>query len=102
MSPKKAWFPAVLVFFLANQLAAAGLKPGDILVMDPASIVAVDPVTGQQTVAFSGGLITGLSSITIDRNGDMIVMNSTPETAVLAILRINPVTGSQAVVTTNG
>jgi sugar lactone lactonase YvrE len=86
---------------------------GDILVAEGGNstspvcspgIVRVDPITGAQTPVASGGSLTTPRQLTIDGSGDLLVTNIGPgsnnDDAVSSIVRVDPVTGAQTVVST--
>lgn len=87
---------------------------GDLIVSDSkgfggsGGVLRVDPVTGAQAPISSGGYLTNAGDLTIDDQGFLIVGFASPpfpgcETyAGSGIVRVDPDTGAQALITTNG
>ena len=94
-----ALLAALAVIFFVNSGIALGvtLNPGDILVVKYNSIIRIDPITGAQSVAFSGGLLQGASDLVFDSAGSLLVVDYKT-----GIIRINPVTGAQSIVSSGG
>jgi hypothetical protein len=89
---------AALLTSLVPCLSAATVEPGTILVTEGSTIVAIDPGTGQQTVAFSGGLLLSLGGIAVGKSGDIYVVSSAGGDSPRQIVRVKPSTGEQSVV----
>lgn len=96
-------------------VADDGIKPGDSPTTPPdsptipAKLFQVDPKTGAQTLISSGGSILDLNGIDIDANGNIVVAdftrpnrNPSPVPKFGAIYRVDPNTGNQTLVSSNG
>jgi hypothetical protein len=81
----------------AGPAHAGSLRPGDIAVTADSSIIKIDPLTGEQAVVASGGLLSGLSGITVTPWRDVFVIQ-----ALDTIVRIARDTGHQSVVSQGG
>src|SRR6266581_7979563 len=85
----------------SNNPALHTLKPGDIVYADSGNaidggfVIKVDPATGQQTIISCGGYLQMPFDPLIDGDGQIIVSDSG------RLVRINPDTGSQQVITDN-
>jgi sugar lactone lactonase YvrE len=83
---------------------------GDIFIFDQArevaAVIRVDPQTGVQTVVSSGGYFAEPTGIKIDPNGSILVVDpfAFPGAGVDggAMIRVNPMTGAQTVVSSGG
>ena len=77
---------------------------GTLLVADNISrIIRIDPVTGVQTVVSIGGLLDRPNGIAVDASGNIFVADMAYETVSLfaaggAVIKIDPVTGDQSIV----
>ncbi len=75
---------------------------------DPGAILRVDPITGAQTIAFSGGLIRSPREIVYGPDGFIYLIDSTalayqcPTNACGEILRVNPSSAEQTLVSAGG
>ena len=96
------WF-VILILFGSPMAAGAGavLELGDILVAEPAGIISViDPSTGAKTVITQGGLLAhsfktvGVASAP---DGNVIVVRRD-----IGLIRVNPVTESQSILSEGG
>jgi len=99
-----------------ERMCAVTLFPGDIVVSDPnglglGAIFKVDPITGAQTTVSSDGLFTtgggGPRGITIDAMGEILVADPNAlgggcPVGCGGIIKVNPVTGGQTVVSSGG
>jgi sugar lactone lactonase YvrE len=92
-----------------NEATAATLKPGDILVVDILmGVIRIDPATGAQTVVTTGGYLNSISNsaggIALEANGQILVIDieiAMPDgSSVPGIVRVDPATGLQSLVTT--
>jgi streptogramin lyase len=93
---------SILALAHVTEAAPATLNPGDILVADRQGyIVKIDPVTGTQSILDTPG-ISFASGITMDANEQILVVSYDPNTFVVSIIRINPATGAQTIVTAGG
>ena len=104
-----SWFvvlcPGGLVAAWPGISWAGLLQPGDIVVANRAaeSIVAVDPVTGSQTLISSGGDFTNLTDVAFSQSGQLFVTDQNASTGALgAVFRVDPVTGQQTLVSSGG
>lgn len=72
----------------------------------PRELVRIDPVTGNITVLSSGGLFVDPRDLEVAPNGDVLVADAQalPDTSGArgAIIRVDPVTGAQVVVSSGG
>jgi DNA-binding beta-propeller fold protein YncE len=90
-----------------SPVSAIPLAPGDLLVTDVAGptgvdkIIRVDPVSGEQTVITSGGLLGSPVGIALDANGQILAINQEGSGGAW-IVRVDPATGSQTPVTSGG
>ncbi|HTL54028.1 MAG TPA: hypothetical protein VL361_00055 [Candidatus Limnocylindrales bacterium] len=84
-----------------GQTPGTKLNPGDILYVDSGNtvdggfVIKVDPISHQETVLSSGGLLQMPFAPLIDSNGQIIVSDSG------RLIRINPKTGNQTVIANN-
>jgi hypothetical protein len=77
---------------------AAALRSGDILALTSGgAVLRIDPVTGSQTVAATGGLMINPTGMAVSHLGDVFVVQSGD-----TVLKISPVTGEQNVLSTGG
>ena len=97
------WF-VLLILFGSPMAAGAGavLELGDILVAEPAGIISViDPSTGAKTVIAQGGLLAQGSFRTVGvasaPDGNVIVAHRN-----IGLIRVNPVTESQSILSEGG
>jgi len=95
----------VVVLMLNGTSWASPLLPGDVVWLDGESplntrIVKIDPITGEQSVFASGGLLADGSStdLAFDANGDLLVAQGVNR----RVLRIDRETGEQAIVSAGG
>jgi hypothetical protein len=93
---------AMAIFVLACLLAAGpayagSLRPGDIAVITDGVVTRIDPLTGEQAVVASGGLLSGLSGLTVTPWRDIFVIQ-----ALDTIVRVARGTGDQSVVSQGG
>ncbi len=77
----------------AASASAAALKPGDLLVVDPA--------TAGQTEVSSDGFLEEVTGIAIAPNGQIFVTDCGC-TGVVGVIRVDPATGAQSVVSSGG
>lgn len=82
--------------------AGVNLKLGDILIAEPgtSSISVVDATTGARTVISVGGLLAPANkavAVALATDGDLIVVHR-----AVGLIRINPVTGAQSVLSEAG
>ncbi|MEK6277226.1 MAG: hypothetical protein AABM29_04350 [Actinomycetota bacterium] len=90
--------------------AAAALSPGDIVVADPgaASLIKVDPSSGQQTL-LSDNTMSTLDlfetpyAVALEAQGTLLVADSSgpPPSTTGAVIRVDPDTGQQSLVSDN-
>lgn len=71
---------------------------GEILVVNSTSVVSVDPDTGTRALVSSGGEITAGHAIGVEDSGNVLITNIDASDDVV---RINPGTGGQGIVSTN-
>lgn len=91
---------AVSFFLFGFSTAFASINPGHILVSDSAtsSIIDVDPLTGNQVVLSSGGLLHTPSGVALSNDGFIYVSDRTNK----SIVRIDPDGGGQSLVSSEG
>ena len=87
--------------------AAVTLAPGDLVVIDQhGALIHVDPQTEQHTVIATAGLCCGHGAqfdLVINANRQIVVItNAMPGQSVAAVVRVNPVDGTQTVVSQGG
>jgi len=120
-APWLAFAGVLLLSFLVTVFTAHAvtINPGDILIADesPAggsgAIIRVDPVTGAQisissaTFPSGAGFLGNPQDIVIDANGDLLVADFSGPSGFLngiggGVIRIDPTTGAQTVVSSGG
>src|SRR6266849_2125666 len=79
-------------------------EPGNVQGADPGAIWVVNLDTGKQTLLVHGGLLDHPQDIAVEPNGDLIVGNtgSAANSYAGSVIRINPQTGAQALVSSFG
>jgi hypothetical protein len=86
-----------------DEVAAATLAQGDILVNDGVStIIKIDLTTGNQTIVTTGGLLGYVGGMAIDADGQILVLDLCVQLVAPGIVRIDPATGAQTIVTMGG
>ena len=84
--------------FSANLLGIAVAPNGQIFAFNNLFVFKVDPLTGQLTILTTLGQFSGISTIAIDTNGDVLVGDLDTNT----LFRVNPVTGSTSQISSGG
>lgn len=103
---------ASLWMCLAIPVQAAPLEPGDILVTalgtdgHPAAVVRIDPRTGAQTALSTAGLLTDPMGVAVEAAGTLLISDPSAfegqRGGTAAILRVDPRSGTQTVVSRGG
>lgn len=99
------WIRCAAAYTLSLALAppafAVTLVPGDVLAASKFgdAIVAIDPTTGQQTVVSSGGLFVSVEALKAASDGSIIVVDEGFSFTASQLIRVNPATGAQQLVT---
>src|SRR5262249_2388462 len=86
---------------------------GDLLIADindvnPGMIIRVNPMTGAQTLVSSGGFFANPNYLALEATGNLVVADSDAfplsgcNTGCGAVIRVDPVTGAQTVVSSGG
>src|SRR5262249_9684422 len=81
---------------------------GTLIVADreSAKIIAVVPATGDQTVISSAGVLVSPISVVVDRDGTLVVADQdsggAPAVGLGAVVRVDPQTGGQQVISAGG
>lgn len=80
-----------------EKIYAIGQLPGS----TTQAVVAIDPVSGAQTVVSSGGNFKSLQGIALELDGSILVSDNAPATATSpllgSVIRVHPLTGQQTV-----
>jgi len=112
----------VLVFFATAFVVSAGaavpvatvtVNPGDIFVTDllafggASGVIRVDPATGVETPVSAGGFLVQPFGIAIEASGNLVVADASAFGGLCpggcgGVVRVNPATGAQSIVSTGG
>ena len=112
----------VLVFFATAFVVSAGaavpvatvtVNPGDIFVTDllafggASGVIRVDPATGVETPVSAGGFLVQPFGIAIEASGNILVADASAFGGLCpggcgGVVRVNPATGAQSIVSTGG
>ncbi len=107
---------AIWVSALLAASSAASAATGDVYVADfgptggaasDGKIVQIDPRTGAQRVVSSGGLLSDPSGVAVDKDGSLVVADNNGGQSQCIdgcgrLIRINPSTGAQSVISDGG
>jgi hypothetical protein len=65
-------------------------------------LIIVNPLTGNQTLLASGGLLRNPDHLGLTSNGDIIIADHDGLDGAGDVLRVNPLTGAQSIITADG
>jgi sugar lactone lactonase YvrE len=97
----------LIILGLGTPAGAVELRNGDLVVVDagrsapnaqPARVIRIDPVSGEQTLVSEGGLLVSPVAVAVQGTSTIFVSDSGAGPNQGAILRIDPADGAQTVV----
>jgi DNA-binding beta-propeller fold protein YncE len=97
MTSRRRALAFLAIVWLIRPVGAASAEVGDVMVAAyfASQVVRVDPLSGAQTVISAGGLLDTPTALAVEADGRLLVTDTGTFSGVDALVRIDPVTGTQ-------